>query len=115
MQFLDEDPRSPLRRYTAPGADPDSVIDLRAIFQSAHTELPSEALPGLLRPAKGRFGLVDYEKVFCPDPAADIFNLRGIDRAAGCALIVRPDQYVADVLPLEDFDRLSAFFAGLLA
>jgi phenol 2-monooxygenase len=44
----------------------------------------------------------------------DIFDMRGIDRDKGCMVVVRPDQYVAHVLPLDAFDALSAFFAGVL-
>jgi len=29
--------------------------------------------------------------------------------------VVRPDQYVAHVLPLDGYDELAAFFAGVLA
>ena len=29
-------------------------------------------------------------------------------------VVVRPDQYTAHVLPLDAFDELSAFFAGIL-
>lgn len=48
------------------------------------------------------YGLCDYEKVFCADlkRGEDIFEMRGIDRAAGCVVIVRPDQYVGHILPL---------------
>ena len=61
------------------------------------------ALPALLRPHVGRFGLCDYEKAFCSDLTRgdEIFAMRGIDRAAGCIVIVRPDQYVGHILPLE--------------
>ena len=31
----------------------------------------------------------------------DIFTMRGIDREGGCIVVVRPDQYVAHVLPLD--------------
>jgi phenol 2-monooxygenase len=61
-------------------------------------------------PSKGRFGLTDYEKIFCADHDNDIFDLRGIDRTSGCMVVVRPDQYVAHVLPLDDHAGLSAFF-----
>ena len=40
--------------------------------------------------------------------------MRGIDREKGCIIVVRPDQYVANVLPLDGFDELSSFFAGVL-
>ncbi|MEQ9037578.1 MAG: FAD-binding monooxygenase [Silicimonas sp.] len=115
FRFLDTDPSSPIRRYTPVDGDPDSVIDLRAVFQCVHTDLPSDALPGLLHPRKGRFGLIDYEKVFCVDQSQDIFDLRGIDRDSGCLVIVRPDQYVADVLPLGDFERLGEAFLETLS
>ncbi len=107
--------KSPLARHTPAGADPDSVIDVRAVFQQGHRELAVEDLPPVLLPRKGRFGLVDHEKVFCPDPAAgDVFALRGIDREQGCMVLVRPDQYVAHVLPLEGSEELANFLSGVL-
>lgn len=61
-------------------------------------------------PRSGPFQLIDYEKVYAADPAQDIFDLREIDRA-GCVVVVRPDQYVAHVLPLGATEELAAFFA----
>ncbi len=108
-------PGGAIRRHTPAGADIDAVIDLRAVLQQGHRDLALGALPALLRPAKGRYGLIDMEKVFCPDPrAGDIFDLRGIDRAAGALVVVRPDQHVAHVLPLADAAGLAAFFGGIL-
>jgi phenol 2-monooxygenase len=107
--------KSPLARFTPPGADPDSVIDVRAVFQQGHRDLDVGGLPPVLLPRKGRFGLIDHEKVFCPDPkAGDVFDLRGIDRDAGCVVVVRPDQYVAHVLPLDSHQALTDFFEGIL-
>ena len=40
--------------------------------------------------------------------------MRGIDRDRGCVVVVRPDQYVADVLPLDAYADLSAFFDGFM-
>ncbi|WP_246081015.1 FAD-binding monooxygenase [Modestobacter altitudinis] len=107
--------KSPVARFTPVGADPDSVIDVRVVYQQGHRAVAVDQLPPVLRPRKGRFGLVDHEKVFCPDPrAGDLFDARGIDRAAGCMVLVRPDQYVAAVLPLHAHDELADFFAGVL-
>ena len=114
LDFLSSE-RSPLARFTPAGADPDSVIDVRAVFQQGHRSLDATTMPSVLRPRKGRFRLVDAEKVFCPDPTAgDVFDLRGIDREQGCMVVVRPDQYVAQVLPLDAAEELSDFFAGIL-
>jgi phenol 2-monooxygenase len=114
--WLEHDPASPLRRHTAPGEDVDAVIDTRAVFQQGFRALDFAAMPTLLRPQVGRYGLCDYEKVFCADPArgADVFALRGIDRAAGCIVVVRPDQYIGHVLPLSARAELAAYFAGIL-
>ena len=69
-----------------------------------------------LRPRKGKLGLVDYEKVFTPvdDVDKDIFDLRGIDRGSGALVVVRPDQYVSLVLPLDGYDELDKFFAQFM-
>ncbi|SSC72209.1 unnamed protein product [Ciceribacter sp. T2.26MG-112.2] len=111
-EFLETSDRSPIRRFTPAGADIDSVIDLRAIFQQDHRALKLDSLPALLKPAKGRYGLTDYEKMFCPDLkfGPDIFDLRGIDRERGCLVVVRPDQYVAHVLPLDAYEALGGYF-----
>jgi phenol 2-monooxygenase len=106
---LVDSPDSVLRRVTPTGADPDSVLDLRAVLQQAHREVRVEELPGLLLPRKGRYGLVDHEKVFTSDAVTDIFDERGIDRERGALVVVRPDQYVAHVLPLNAYAELSAF------
>jgi phenol 2-monooxygenase len=114
--FLGRSAESPVRKYTPDGADVDSVIDVRAIFQQGHRDLAIEAMPSFLRPRKGRYGLVDYDKMFCPDLKSgdDIFDMRGIDRSKGCMVVVRPDQYIAHILPLDAHTELAIFFDGFM-
>lgn len=116
LDGLANDRYSPVNRFTPPGADIDSVLDVRVVINAHHRDVRLEELPTLALPRKGALGLVDYEKTFCtdPEPARDIYALRGIDRAAGCLVVVRPDQYVAQVLPLDALDELNAFLAGFL-
>ena len=92
------------------------MIDVRAILQTSFRDVNISDLPALLRPAKGKLGLIDYEKIFCPDlkNEQDIFDMRYIARDTGCVVIVRPDQYVAHVLPLDAHEELASFFAGIL-
>ena len=115
-EFLAQSTDSPVLRHTPVGADVDSAIDIRVVFQQSHRELKLEAMPDLLWPAKGRLGLRDYEKMFCPNlkSGIDIFDLRGVDRDKGAIVIVRPDQYVANVLPLDDYQGLAAYFANFM-
>ena len=113
--FLANSPSSPVRKFTPDGADPDAVFDVRAVFQQFHRDLEISTMPDLLLPKKGRYGLRDYEKMFCADQRnGDIFNTRGIDSERGCLVIVRPDQYVAHVLPLDGYKEMTAFFDGFM-
>jgi phenol 2-monooxygenase len=106
-------PESPLAATPA-GADPDAWFDLKVIYQQPHTGVDIGAVPAVFKPSVGPFKLTDYEKVYGTDPKADIFDERGLDRA-GVVVVVRPDQYVANVLPLTATAELGAFFAPLLA
>ncbi len=70
-------------------------------------------MPDVFRPLVGPWQLHDDEKVFTSDsPDGDIFAERGIS-PDGAIVVVRPDQYVAAVLPIDATDELSAFFAGV--
>ena len=111
-EFLISDRSSPLLNYTPDGLDIDALIDVRAVLTNGHRDIDIMDVPLLLRPSKGRYGLIDYEKVFCASLSAglDIFDLRSIDRNKGCMVIVRPDQHVANILPIEDHKTLSKFF-----
>ena len=40
--------------------------------------------------------------------------MRGVDRDQGCMVVVRPDQYVAHVLPLNADAELAAYFDGFM-
>jgi phenol 2-monooxygenase (NADPH) len=115
-EFLAEAEDSPVRKYTPAGEDIDSVIDVRAVFQQSHRELAIDKMPGLLLPQKGRYGLRDYEKMFCGElsDGKDVFSMRGIDRQRGCMVVVRPDQYVAHVLPIDAYAELATFFDGFM-
>ena len=105
-------PDSPLAA-TPEGADRDAWFDVKVIYQQDHTSIDIGAVPAVFKPSVGPFQLTDYEKVYATDPSADIFGLRGLDRG-GVVVVVRPDQYVANVLPLTATAELGAFFAPLL-
>ncbi len=128
ITFLDSSESSPVRRFTPAGWADDAVFDVRAILQQEHLDVDLNAIPQFLLPAKGKFGLRDYEKVFSSektngrllgnvpglDATQDIYDLRGIDRARGTLVVVRPDQYIAQVMPLDAHEELAAFFAAFM-
>ena len=108
IDFLANNSASPVQKYTPEGTDIDSLIDSYAIFQQGDLAIPE--LPNYLWPAKGKYGLTDYEKVFHADDGHDIYGLREINRETGCVVIVRPDQHVGAILPITDHKALAAFF-----
>ncbi|MGO1885523.1 MAG: FAD-dependent monooxygenase [Citricoccus sp.] len=128
LRFLDESEQSPVRRFTPTGQPDDAVFDVRAILQQDHHEVDLDAIPSFLLPAKGRFGLRDYQKVFSAErtngqllgripgieATADVYDLRGIDRRRGALVVVRPDQYVAQVLPLHAHAELAEYFSSFM-
>ena len=119
---------SAISRFTPEGADVDSVFDVYAVTQQAHRDVDINAVPALVQPAKGKFGLTDYEKVFSAEKTngmllgnipgleatRDIYDLREIDRARGAVVIVRPDQYIGHVLPLDEFEAFDEYFTKFL-
>ncbi len=105
---------SPIARHTPAGADPDAVFDVKVIYQQGYEDIDITRVPEVFRPQTGPLGLTDWEKVFAAAANAwtrsDIFEERELSRG-GVVVVVRPDQYVAAVLPLEETDELAAFFA----
>jgi phenol 2-monooxygenase len=102
-EWMAGSPDSPVRAHA------DGVLDVKVVYQQRHADVDFSTVPEVFRPRTGPFGLADYESVFATAPDDDIFELRGVDRA-GCVVVVRPDQYVAAVLPLDAADELAAFF-----
>lgn len=104
-------------RYTPRDGDVDAVFDVKAIYQQRHDEFEFTDAPALFRPQTGPFGLTDWEKVYAAAPTVwchdDIFDVRELSRD-GVVVVVRPDQYVAAILPLDAVDRLSEFLEGAL-
>ncbi|PFG20408.1 FAD-dependent monooxygenase [Serinibacter salmoneus] len=110
-------PESALRRFTPQGADVDAILDVKVIYQQGYEEVDLGAVPELFLPRTGPLALTDWEKVYAAAPNAwshaDIFAERGIDRS-GVVVVVRPDQYVAAILPLTATEELEAFLGQFL-
>lgn len=105
-----------IARVTPADADVDAVIDAKVIYQEAFDELDVLSAPSLFVPRTGPLGLIDWEKVYAATPNAwcstDIFDERELSRD-GVVVVVRPDQYVAAVLPLDAVAELDAFLQGV--
>jgi phenol 2-monooxygenase len=117
-EWLEHAPDSPVLAHTPAGADLDAWFDAKVIYQQRFDAVDLRHVPTVFLPKTGALGLVDYQKVYAAGPGPDgtgedIFEVRGIDRA-GAIVVVRPDQYVAHVLPLSATEALAAFFKPIL-
>ena len=104
---------SPLLRFTPAGADIDSIFDVKVVYRQDYTTINLNEAPAVFRPTCGEFGLMDYQKVYTALEGNDIFAQRGISDE-GAIVIVRPDMYVANVLPLQATDALRDFFTPVM-
>lgn len=102
-------------RFTPAHGDVDAVFDVKAVYQQPFEELEVTSAPALFQPKTGPLGLTDWEKVYAAGPSkwteTDIFEARELSRD-GVAIVVRPDQYVAAILPLDAVGELEAFLEG---
>lgn len=113
-KYMLDDPTSLRNKLIANGLNVDEAIDMRAILQQNYRSLDCIKMPRLFVPNAGALGVVDYEKVFCAvEGQDDIFDLRSINRKTGCIVIVRPDQYVSEIFPMDAMQSINAFFEGV--
>ncbi|RII41860.1 3-hydroxybenzoate 4-monooxygenase [Galactobacter valiniphilus] len=111
--WLSTDPASPVLRFTAEGADADSLFDAKVIYQQDYEHLSIMDAPEIFRPRIGPLQMMDYEKVYASLDGEDIFDARGVSRE-GAVVLVRPDMYVSAVLPLDRPELLAAHLDAVL-
>lgn len=112
-EWLERSSDSPLN-VALPGGAWVDWFDIKVIYQQHHEDVSINQVPRVFKPEVGPFELVNLENVFGIAPDEDIFDARGINRD-GAIVVVRPDQYVADVLALSDTHRLGELFKRLQA
>ncbi|WP_087002423.1 FAD-binding monooxygenase [Gulosibacter sp. 10] len=120
-EWLGSSPESPILKFTPEGEDFGARFEVDVVYQQRYTEFEFTDAHPTFRPKTGEFGVRDYYRVYSagtitdinfPERAGeepDIFDLRGISRD-GAIVIVRPDQYVANILPLDAREELTEFF-----
>jgi phenol 2-monooxygenase len=108
-------PASPVARFTPADADVDALFDVKVVYQGGFEDIDVTAVPDVFLPKTGPLGLTDWEKVYAARPTTwtehDIFAERGLSRD-GVVVVVRPDQYVAAIVPLTAHAELDEFLSG---
>ena len=136
LQTLGDKLNRLVRRYTPAGEDVDSVIQVLTVFATPRLDVEKQKLPAILKPEKSPYGVtgakstihvdmktdikyvvIAWDTVFADDKSHHTGDSKtyigyGINAAAdvGCAVLVRPDQYVAGVWADADIERLGKRF-----
>lgn len=107
-----------IRKYTPAGKPIDSVIEVLAIHSAPRTEVDLFSFPPIFRPFSETSGF-DYSKLFVDDESyheghGHAYEEYGIDPQEGCAVILRPDQYVGWIGAVDDYEMMGRYFAGFM-
>ncbi len=121
-KWMDESADSPVNKFTPEGKDRDFLFDIKVIYQQDHREINPNDVPKIFKPDTGPFQLENKEKVFgkLPKglwtgfdmPDTDIWEERELAED-GVVVVVRPDMYVAHILPLDKPEELGEFFSKI--
>ncbi|KAH6642273.1 FAD binding domain-containing protein [Boeremia exigua] len=108
-----------LKRFTPLGSHLDSVIEPLLILSTRFRDTEQLLIPDVFSPKTGKWGIKDLHKTYIDDEHynaghGQAYEKYGVDPEKGALVIVRPDQYVAKTLSLEDGAGVEEFFAGCL-
>jgi phenol 2-monooxygenase len=111
-------PDSFLKRFTPADARYDSVIELLSVHAAPRKSVEFFDFPEVFRPYHEVDGW-DYWKIFVDDESyhegfGKIYEYLGIDPQEGCAMIIRPDQYVSYVGRMDAYDEMDRFFSAFM-
>lgn len=111
-------PSSFLKRFTPEGKRYDSVIDVLTVHAAKRWDVELHEFSEVLRPFHEIDGW-DYEKIYVDDQSyheghGQLYETFGISREEGCAVILRPDQYVSYIGKLDDYESMDQFFSSFM-
>lgn len=108
-----------IQRFTPTRAYSDAVIEPILVLATKFAETEQTMVPEIFSPVTGKWGIKDLHKTYIDDSHYNAghghaYEQYGVDAEKGAVVIVRPDQYVAKVLSLEDAAGVERFFEGCL-
>lgn len=108
-----------IQRFTPQSSHSDSVIEPLLVLRTLFSATEQSQIPDVFSPTTGKWGIKDLHKTYIDDEHYNsghghAYERYGVDTTAGAMVIVRPDQYVAKILGLEDGQKVREFFEGCL-
>ena len=110
-------PESFIHAHTPKGAKSDEVIEILTVHASPRQNVTIFDFPAVFRPYDEVDGW-DYNKIYVDDVSyhegfGKIYESFGISKQ-GCLIILRPDQYVSYIGPLDDVGAVNNFFRNFM-
>mgnify|MGYP001568942251 FL=1 len=107
-----------ISRFTPAGKPINSVIEILTIHSAPRAFTELHDFHDIFHPYSKRDGW-DYWKIYVDDISyheghGQAYENYGVDKNKGCAVILRPDQYVSWVGELEDVQDMDTFFSGFM-
>lgn len=111
------DKKSFLSSFTPPKARYDEVFEVLAVHSAPRTQTTIFDFPEVFR-QYDEFDGWDYMKIYVDDESyheghGKIYETFGISKD-GCIIILRPDQYVSYLGPMDDPEAVNKFFSGFM-
>ncbi|KAI0199534.1 FAD binding domain-containing protein [Astrocystis sublimbata] len=105
--------------YTPLEADGDSIFNIVLVLSTKRVHVKLETIPEIFTPVTGEWRLKNLLNVFVDDEAHDnthghAYETYGIHPGEGALVIVRPDQYIARIGPLNEVQGVISFFGAFL-
>ena len=108
-----------VRKYTAPKADLDTLIETVLVLRGDRTKFELGQIPSCYMPIAGKHRMTDTRKVFFDDEHPNYghghaYDRYGVDPERGAIVVVRPDHYVSMVVGIDEPSKIGDFFDGCL-
>lgn len=106
-----------LHKHTPHAARRDTVFDILAVHRAPRKTMTIFDFPEIFRMHDEVDGW-DYSKIFVDDESfhegpCNLYATFGISEQ-GAAIVIRPDQYISYVGPMDDGEALNRFFGGCM-
>ncbi|TRX92423.1 hypothetical protein FHL15_006590 [Xylaria flabelliformis] len=104
-----------IRTFTPPESDPDSIFNIILILSSKRASVELDTVPETFTPTTGKWKL----KIFVDDEDYNnshghAYEAYGIEPSQGALVVIRPDQYIAQISPLNGVQDVYSFFSRFL-
>lgn len=107
-----------VRRFTPKSSNNESVFEILGVHAGRRQQTTIFDFPEIFRTFDERDGW-DYSKILVDDQSyheghGHLYDNYGIDPEEGCVIILRPDQYISYIGPVDDYEALDKFFSGFM-